>query len=103
MRPRASRGSASVRASPSAPARSRSPKAGPSRGKSYRDRGSPDPLMSHERTWRSAVPERAELERLREFGVALAADLFVVGPGDDGHLVDADALLQLDDARHHLG
>src|SRR5262249_26507154 len=39
----------------------------------------------------------------REVGVARAADIFVEGPGDDGHLVDPDPLAQLLDARRHLG
>src|SRR6188508_1046128 len=41
-------------------------------------------------------------ERPGELAVALAADGLVPGPGDDRHLVDADAVLELDDALHHL-
>src|SRR5258708_11330990 len=46
---------------------------------------------------------RPRLELLGEFRIASTPHLFVVGPGDDGHLVDADTLLQLDDAYHDLG
>src|ERR1041385_5433865 len=77
-RPRASPGSASARASRSALARSPSRRVG-------RSRVSP------------------ALKLLGQLRVALPAHFFVVGPGDDGHLVDADLVLELDDARHDLG